>query len=271
MKNLFRTFIFLMVSVFINACSDDTLKQPLVTTTPTDLNLYAKTGDVVSVNIKVQSDVALSRFYITSKIDNSFQTTTLDSSISTKEFNINYEYQIPASASGKSIIFTYNAVDVDGNAGKDIKRIVVSADTSVILVETAGHQIFSGKSLNHKDAYDLESNAIKYSALADSSSRDIQDNPLDTTSNLSLSWISPAGGKFVRFNGFDYANATDISSSNAYASGAKVDIMDNIQLNDILITKLGSISTNKYVVLKITNITDAPGKEFDSYSFSIKK
>jgi hypothetical protein len=50
-----------------------------------------------------------------------------------------------------------------------------------------------------------------------------------------------------------------------------LDILSNIQLNDIIITKLGSVAAEKYVLIKITGITDAPGKEFDSYSFSIKK
>jgi hypothetical protein len=259
--------------LIIASCKKDKLKEPLVQTNPSALYIYGRTGDVVSVSIDVYSDIALSRFYVTAKIDNSFQTTTLDSAIDSKDFSINYEYKIPANAAGKSIIFTYNAVDADGNKGADIKRLIVEADTAIVLVETSGHQLFSAKSNNSKDAYDLETNTVKWSMISDSTERDIQDYVFanDTSDALSLNWVSPAHGKFVRFNGFDYANATDVTVINSYASGAKLDILSNIQLNDIIITKLGSVAAEKYVLIKITGITDAPGKEFDSYTFSIKK
>ena len=56
-----------------------------------------------------------------------------------------------------------------------------------------------------------------------------------------------------------------------YTSKAKLDIINNLQINDILIVKLDSVSAEKYVVIKITAIADAPGREFDTYTFSIKK
>ena len=259
--------------LLLGACKKDKLKQPLVTVTPSDLYLYAKAGNVIGVTIDVASDIKLSRFYITAKIDNAFQTTVLDSAISVKNFSLYYEYLVPQTAVGKSVVFSFNAVDEDGNKGTDLKRLVVDADTAKVLTETTGHQLFSGKSLNHMDAYDLETNTIKYSLApgADSTALDIKDYPTDTTTALSRTWISPAKGKFVRYNGYDYANATDASAFNAYQSGAKLDLMSNIQLNDIIITKLGSITGDKYVVLKLSAVIDAPGNEFDSYSFSIKK
>lgn len=277
MKTTLKTTALILISVIslcnFSSCKKDKLKQPLVLTSPEDLYIYGKTGDVVTVNVSVNSDINLSRFYVTAKMDNSFQSTTLDSAIDSKEFSMAYEYKIPAIAAGKSIIFTYTAVDVDGNKGSDIKRLIVQADTAIVLTETSGHQIFSGKSLNHQDAFDLETNTVKWSKLpgVDTTALDIQDYPTDTTSALSHSWISPAKGKFVRFNGFDYPNATNVTVANSYASGAKLDILDNIQLNDVIIIKLGSVTEEKYVLIKITGITDAPGKEYDSYTFSIKK
>ena len=271
--NLCLGFVLGILFVSLSACKDEELKQPLVETTPSNLYIYGKAGDVVSVGIEVNSDIALSRFYVTAKIDNSSQITTLDSSIDSKSFSMSYEYKIPPEAVGKSVIFSYTAVDIDGNKGSDLKRLIVEPITAIALLETTGHQLFSAKSLNHKDAFDLETNTVKWSLLpgVDSTSLDIKDFPTDTTDGLAKSWVSPAHGKFVRFNGFDYPNATDVIVNNAYASGAKLDIMDNIQLNDIIITKLGSVSSDKYAVIKITGITDAPGKEFDSYTFSIKK
>ncbi len=274
-KKLSTLFLVTLCSFFIvlTSCKKEKLKQPLVQSGPEGLYIYGKVGDVVSVSINVYSDIRLSRFYVNSKLDNSFQVTSLDTSIDSKEFSILFEYKIPAGAAGKSILFTYTANDVDGNSGSDLKRLIVSPDTAKLLTETSGHQIFSGKSLNHKDAFDLETNSVKWSSLpgVDTTSLDIKDFPTDSTDALAKTWVSPARGKFVRFNGFDYANATNVSLVNSYSSGAKLDILDNIQLNDIIITKLGSLSSEKYAVIRITGITDAPGKESDSYLFSIKK
>jgi hypothetical protein len=270
LTNLFTALLVVIASSF-SACKKDELKKPLVQTTPNDINMFGKVGDILSMKIDVASDIRLSRFYITTKIENSFLTTPLDTVIDGKNFSMVYEYKIPAAAAGKSVVFTFNAIDVDGNRGTDLKQLLVQADTAVLLSETTGHQIFSAKSLNHKDAYNLETNSVVWSQLADSSDQDIKDFIADTTDALSYSWVSPAHGKFVRFNGFDYPNATDVTVENAYTSGAKLDIIDNLQINDILIVKLGSVTAEKYVVIKITAIADAPGKEFDTYTFSIKK
>lgn len=270
LTNLFTAILVVIASSF-SACKKDELKKPLVQTTPNDINMFGKVGDILSMKIDVASDIRLSRFYITTKIENSFLTTPLDTVIDGKNFSMVYEYKIPAAAAGKSVVFTFNAIDVDGNRGTDLKQLLVQADTAVLLSETTGHQIFSAKSLNHKDAYNLETNSVVWSQLADSSDQDIKDFIADTTDALSYSWVSPAHGKFVRFNGFDYPNATDVTAENAYTSGAKLDIIDNLQINDILIVKLGSVTAEKYVVIKITAIADAPGKEFDTYTFSIKK
>jgi hypothetical protein len=275
MKHLSLTNLFILLLVVFagtfSACKKDELKKPLVQTSPHDINVFGKVGDILSMNIDVASDIRLSRFYITTKIENSFLTTPLDTQIDGKSFSMVYEYKIPAEAAGKSVVFTFNAIDVDGNRGTDLKQLLVKADTAVLLTETTGHQIFSAKSLNHKDAYNLETNSVVWSQLADSTDQYIKDFIADTTDAISHSWVSPAKGKFVRFNGFDYPNASDVSAENSYNSGAKLDIIDNLQINDILIVKLGSVSAEKYVVIKITAIADAPGKEFDTYTFSIKK
>jgi len=50
-----------------------------------------------------------------------------------------------------------------------------------------------------------------------------------------------------------------------------MDITDSIVANDVYITKLGSNTTSKYVVLKIISVNDNPGNNFDNYTFNVKK
>ena len=122
----------------------------------------------------------------------------------------------------------------------------------------------------HTDAFDLELNAPLFSTVADTTTRDLQDDSgMDTV--LSKRWKSPAVGKFVAFNGFDYANATDSSVINAYNSGIKLPIINNISTGDIFITKLGSTSASKYVLIRISDVRDNIGSANDYYEFSIKK
>ncbi|HQI69582.1 MAG TPA: hypothetical protein PLT47_02450, partial [Bacteroidales bacterium] len=78
-----------------------------------------------------------------------------------------------------------------------------------------------------------------------------------------------AGNQFVLFNGFDYANATDLSAMNAYNAGQKLDMISGLNINDIIITK--EAGSNVYAVIKITNIVDSAAIINDRYEFNIKK
>ena len=88
---------------------------------------------------------------------------------------------------------------------------------------------------------------------------------------MSLSWISPAGGRFVRFNTYDYANATDSSIVDAYNAGLDLPKVDNIQNGDIILTKLGSTSSTDYAAILITGVYDPDSTNLDYYLFNIKK
>ena len=89
------------LALSISSCKKEKLTQPLIQTSPEALYIYGRVGEVVSVNVNVYSDINLNRFYVTSKLDNSFQVTSLDSAISGKEFSMLYEFKIPKEAAKK--------------------------------------------------------------------------------------------------------------------------------------------------------------------------
>ncbi|MDF2436711.1 MAG: hypothetical protein K0Q95_1087 [Bacteroidota bacterium] len=267
MKTLLGTFICLTV-ILASSCRRDKDSVPHVTVVPTPLYIYGSVGDLINFNITVDSDKRLSKFYISQQPDNQVPVTVLDTAITTKGVQFVYYYRMPANMAGKSIIFEFKAEDEDGNVGKQVRRVFIAAPTAVTLTETTGHRMYSNLSAN-PDAYDLETNTPQASTV-DTTLRDIQDNSgIDTV--LSKSWISPAGGQFVKANGYDYANASDVTATSAYTGGLMLSQVSGLAVNDILITKLGGTSSDKYVVLRITNIIDQPGKNNDYYEFSIKK
>lgn len=263
----------IVASSLIISCKKDKNSKPVVSVSPEPLYIYGNVGDLIAFKIYVNSDFALNKFVITGQADNETPHLLLDTAITTKGTSFTYYYRLPLNLAGKSIVLDFKAEDSNGMTGESAKRVFVTALSAVqpvALTESSGHRMYSNLSLTNQDAYNLETKMAENSMTADTASRDIQDMSA-SSSTLSLSWKSPAGGKFVVFNSFDYANATDSSTISAYSAGVKYSILYNLQLNDIIITKLGSVSTNKYVVMRITDIVDAVGKDGDYYEFTIKK
>lgn len=274
-KNKFLAFTLTTVLAFTTvffSCKKEEKIAPIISVTPSALHIYASAGDLITFGVSVSTTEKLSKVIIASQVDNETPMQLLDSAISTKGTSFNYYYRIPASIAGKSVVISFQATDENGLSNTNYKRIYVTAATAsqaIVLTETAGHLMYSNTSVNH-DAYNLETNSGEFSLTADTASRDIQDYS-GTNTTLSKEWRSPAGGKFVLYNGFDYANATDSTAISAYTTGVKYSVLYNLAVGDIIITKLGSVSTNKYAVIRITDIVDVAGKDNDYYEFKIKK
>jgi len=184
-----------------------------------------------------------------------------------------FEYVVSTDLEGKSVIFTFTARDDGGAITKSVNRVIVAANQigPILLTETTGHKMHSKNSQN-TDAYNIETGTAEFSTLSDSTDRDMEDNPAsDTVSTLSLSWISPAGGQFVKFNTFDYPNATDSSLRDAYDAGIALSKVDNIQAGDIILTKLGDTTGSSYATIQVTSINDPDSTNLDFYLFNIKK
>jgi len=142
-----------------------------------------------------------------------------------------------------------------------------------LLSETSGHQMFSHNSTNY-DAYNLLTGLPLHSQLSDSSIIHIIDASIDSVNHNTLSrkWMSFANLQFVKFNDFNYANATISSIKNAYNAGLKNQFVDNLTDEDIIITKLGNSSIDTgFIAIKIINIIDADSTINDKYIFNIKK
>ncbi|HRH38784.1 MAG TPA: hypothetical protein PK760_10590, partial [Flavobacteriales bacterium] len=184
----------------------------------------------------------------------------------------NWEFLIPHAAEAYNELYTFTVFDVEGEKMSTIRTLYVSLGET-LLSESSGHVFYSVNSTTHPEgAFDLEQR-VPVLITSDSTLRDIQDKPVNgTDTNISRSWISPADGRLFRFNSFDYANATDITLRSAFNSGIPLQQVDNIQVGDIIITRLGSLpaNTSHYAALRITAIDDAAGADEDRYTFNMK-
>jgi len=270
MKYFFNiSFIFVLLLSIVCSCKKDKNNPPVIFISPSDINITAKSSDILEIKINVSSDKSLSRFIIYSKLENSYQHKIFDTLISGKYLNISYFYKVPDTlATGSSVILTFDAYDQDGNMGETGKRIIING-SPLVFTETAGHIIYS-KFSGKADAFNIASANAVFTKISKDSLLDIADyDTIIKDSSLSKSWYSPAGDKFVRYNSFDYANATDIKAKEAYDSGNKLDIITDLKEQDILIIK--KFNAEVYSVIKITKINDIDGTGNDWYEFNLKK
>lgn len=263
----------LLLIASLAACKKEN-KIPVLNVSPGTPVIAVTSGNVVSFRITGTSDAStLSRLLITSKRDNDFTITVVDSALSGKSFTWDWEYLVPHSAEPYSLLLTFELQEADGDRMTTRRTLSVSLG-AILLAESTGHQFYSRNSATQgESAFDLEQR-VPVLYTVDSARRDLQDNPASASeTDISRSWISPAGGRFVRFNGFDYANATNVSVRNAFNSGVPVEQINNVAVNDIIIVRLGSLPANvsHYAVLRVTDILDEPGSaDNDRYTFNMK-
>jgi hypothetical protein len=269
--------ISLLVLLSINSCTKDKeLEKPLVHVTPDALSVSSEVGEYVSFSISVDTDIQLRYFEITSQIDNPGEplVVELDSALNNlTSFDLTFYFLVTAAYANSNIIMSFQATDNNGHSGRHGMRIYVGPlpTQPSSLSETTGHKMYSNNSQN-ADAYNLEAGVAMISSLNDSTDLDLKDMPLnDTTEVLSGSWVSPAGGKFIKFNAFDYANATDSSLVNAYQSGVGLGQIDNVMDGDIILTKLGNSASFTYAAIQIVIINDPDSTDQDFYLFNFKQ
>jgi hypothetical protein len=227
-----------------------------------------KPKEVVTMTVDCESPLELAHLQITSRIEGEYSVIALDTALTGKKFFFRYEYGVPDLMESKNIILEFTLSDSGGNIATNAKVLEVKS-VATYLTETAGHEMYSASS-QKQDAYNLLSGLPLFSHLADSVYMHIADK--SESSVLSRKWESPAGVKFVRFNGFDYANCTNLSIRNGFNAGTKIDFVDNLSAGDIILVGINSSDlTKKYVAVKIANIIDNSGSETDRYIFSLKK
>lgn len=267
-----RTIIWtILVATILSACKKDSIDPLIIHVTPSDIHIYADPGEVLTFNVSVSSEHELTLFQITTKQSNSFTQTVKDSLLSQMQFSYSFEYQVP-SIQDTSIQLSFLAFDNEGNE-KTATRLLIFNSNPNTLAETSGHVLYSTPS-QKEDGYNIHTGTSQHLATSLDTTINIAEYRNDTTiadTILTKSWYSRAGTQFVKFNGFDYANATDYSTMVAFSSGNKFDIITNIISGDIILSNYFVDEAEKYAVIKITGVFEEEGSENDRYEFKLKK
>jgi hypothetical protein len=256
------------------ACKKIENEIPVLSVSPSDRDIDATSGQVLSFTIRGRSDGrSLSRLVITSKKDNSFTVTVKDSALAGSNLDFVWETRVANAIQPYSEVLTFQLIDSEGAEMRTTRTLYVTLG-AIVLTETSGHQFYHGNSAVHgESAFDLETR-VPVLASVDSTRRDVQDVPLSpSATEMSRTWRSPAGGRFVRFNEFDYANATDISLEAAFLAGVPSETISDVQVGDMILVRLGSLPDTQrfYAVMKIMDIIDEPGTaDNDRYVFNMK-
>jgi hypothetical protein len=263
---VFLASIFLFFLFFLG-CEDEKNKKPFIVIVPNDLEIQAYTNEKIVFTINVLSDYLLTSFVITKKFEGGSESVIFDSTLSTNNLTFQWAYTTPADID-EDLILYFKATNENGEQSVIGKRLIFSGKK---FDETTGLKIYSA---NSGEAAALNLATLQPVALsADSTERDIQEFQADTVNtHLSKIWISPSGCEFVRFNDYDYGNASSSSARDAFQAGIQLSEIANIVIGDVIIVNITRLAPEEvYAVVKITGLIDPDGKNNDFYEISVKK
>lgn len=244
-------------------------EKAVILLSPFDLYMSAKTSEVVVIDINCHSPVDLKQLVIKSRTEGGFAQTELDTTISGKDFYLQFEYLVPELIDNPSITLEFDLFDITNQKVSNFKILTIES-SAVYLTEIGHGLILYSKFSGNQNACNLLTGTMLYQHLYDSSILHIA----DTSNNETLlnRWVSPAGLKFVKFNDFDYAKCTNISAKAAFNGGAAKELINNLSVGDIYITKIRTHDLKDvYPVIQIVDIFDMAGSESDRYVFNLKK
>lgn len=241
-------------------------EESVILLSPYDLYINSQPSKVVSITVNCSSPNDLEQFIVRSQIEGSFSKKELDTLIHGKTFYYKYEFFVPEVIDSSRIILEFTLRDATSKIVNNIRVLQVNP-VAKLLTEHAGYELFSGNS-GKPDSYNLVDGVPLFSFLGDHSKLHISDT---SDSNILLKrWVSPAHSQFVRFNGFDYPNCTNVSIRNAFNAGIKTAFVDNLNQGDIILAKTTDAKAS-FIAIKIVSIIDNDGSEWDRYIFNIKK
>ena len=261
-------FIFLLIIILGSSSCEKEEDSLYMIISPREIRISATPRDVIPFIISCESPEIIREFKITSKLDNDFSTTLLDSTdLGSKRIDYTFEYKVPSLIEPADILMVFR-VD-NGKEVLQIARTIVVEIEQRYLEETSGHLMYSAFS-DKADAYSISTGSPLFTSIADSSAIEIRD--VSSSDTLSRRWVTQSGLKFVKFNGFDYANSTVLTLKQSFESGIKYDFVDDITANDIILVQLDSLkSDSSFAAIFIDEVYDEDGSQNDRYKFSIKK
>lgn len=268
----FRTIILFTLAtltiLYTSSCRDKEEQGPVLSVNPGQLVLTRNAGDLLEFAIVgTAGDNELRNLRITQKPENGVTSILKDTTIYGSHTDFFYVYTVPSGTS--RVLLTFALYDTDGKSFTTLRDLYVNSGS--FLTETTGYELYSAYSSGNNNAFRI-SNLTFYQldTNPDSSLIDLVEKDLTNNEEISRTLTSFSGIRYVRNNAFNYAQATATMAENSYTSSSAQQLIPNIAVNDILITRYDTV-LNKYAVIKVTGVYDEVGTSLDRYIFNIKK
>ncbi len=258
------SFVFFLLS----ACTQEEDIPIGMQVNPGQMIVYVQTDQVQEFVIDGSAKTPITRFRVVSKVKNTREHLELDSIFESpqKSLRFSWFYKAPVFSVDTAMFLYFELFSQSGESFKIARELIVRGGDPM-LVETTGWRIFPRNTGNPRHGFSINSLTYGTIGITDSSSMDFLDVSPDS---LSMSWVSWSGGRFVRFNDFNYSAATVKSMGDAYDAGTKLEMISNLRENDILLfRKTLPNGTKTNAVIRITAISNSNVEPF--YEFNLKK
>lgn len=263
---LFAAVTVIMASV---SCSKDNDMAPAPTLTVTEKNtgtinndVTISKGDILDFSwtaLRVGSGADLESFTLTQSgvnVVSPLPATSLGEMLPIEDMPSDYDVEysdgirITASSNIGFTQYTFKVTDKNGMTASRTISVEVIADETPFTNTQNGEFYHVGGSL--QGAYSLIDDT-NIPASGSDSKKDLV-NTDAAGDAFTGSWSTASGAEFVKASGFDYANATQESTSQAFNQGTKTTTVTNPQVNDIYLIKL---SNGNIIPLKVTALDPA--------------
>jgi len=191
--------------------------------------------------------------------------------VNQSDFDYVYRYNVPV-VDDNYILLEFIVTDIKGRSNSVLKKIELKEN---VLEEKQGFRMYSR--LSDKD-YSFSFNEIhvitpsENDRLCDFMDTSVASEEDTNNTSLSLKWESTNQKvEMLKFEGFDYVNATREKIIGAFTNGKSSNFVDEIKISDIILMKY-EFKKNEYhyYAIMITAIEDNKDIENDLYVFNIK-
>lgn len=257
----------IVIGLILISCEKQNDSPILMFISPSNQYSVSLPGELMKIQIEIQSAADLKRLYISQQLDNAPSVMLLDSTINGKTFSLSLEFNSPMVIDSSKMLLLFQAFDSKNN--QITQPLIIIIKNPGVLSESTGYTIYSHAG-NKQDAFNLSMKESLFSALSDSSQVDLVDATSDSLSPniLSRTWKSYSGIRFVRFNDFDYANATFNYLTEVFEAGVKKSFISDIKADDIILVRT---LKNRYYALRLVYVIDNDQIAEDRYIFNIKE
>jgi hypothetical protein len=258
-----------LVFIFLFTACEEGKEQDnlLVFINPEEGVIEVNSQEFVSFRINSESESIINQVKINVAIDNKEIIELLDSVPNQSSFFYTFDYYTTLCAEISQLKFSFEIIDSQSNIKKLVRMIKVLPKEQA-LVESTGHVFYSYFS-GRADAFNIKDKEALIGSLHADEKLFIQDDTTsrDDINSLSGKWISPSGGKFLKFNQLDYANASYNDAKKVFDSGSPLEFADNLSDGDIIIEKLNG----EYYIIRLVQLIDKEGTNKDCYYFNVKQ